>query len=341
MVLVRSVPQEILEFSSSPSPSRFKLFQKELFSIGVEILLPLAFFTLLSIFFDDGHRFINISPHPFWLVLLPVTVHRGTWRGVICAFFCSLFLLVGNVPLQKDTQNLYEYAFEVLYNPLMWFAASFILGEITLRHLQKNKDLLEKVEEANQRNFIFQKAFRNLKKIKKTLEIRLATEFRTPSASLRVASHLIELTPEKVIENFVTAIENLVKPEQFSIYIREIDTLTVVYTHGWTQDASYLDVFAESSPLFQWVIQDKKEVCVMDTMGEKILDHQGVYALPLVNPRTEEAFGILKIEKLAFHDLNLSTLEIIRELVHCACQAYILALEILKTSQKSSNYEPI
>lgn len=379
---------------TSGSKPRSKI-TKDLMMIGVEMILPLVFLSILSVIFYQGHRFRSISPHPFWIVLLPVVVQYGTQKGFLCAFLCSLFLLVGNIPPRAIDQNLYVYYFSVMHNPLLWFVTSFILGELRVRHIQESKDLAQKVLQIQEENHILEKAFRNLKKIKENLEIRMASHWLTPSTPLRAIGRLIESSPGQVIENFIKAVEDLIEPKAYSIYARENQVLKVVHAYGWPTNPpedstaplktsrpetskspespespetpetlknpdrepletsqtpghshssygsrdmapSYNKIFPPSSSLFQWIVQHKKEACVIDKIGEKVLNHQGVYALPLIDPRTEEVFGMLKIEKIAFENLNLSTLETIRALTKCACRAYALSLDVLKAHSLSS-----
>lgn len=322
------------------SSSKQGVFFKEIFiPLGVEIILPLGFITILSYIFDEGNRFIAISPHPFWLVVLPVAALHGLKNGLICAFVATLFLLVGNIPEQQLNEDMYTYFFRLVHNPLLWFVAAFVLGEVRSRQIQEVKDWKHLFLQEEEDKRILEKAFENQKKIKDALEIRIAAELRTPARSLNVARMLIQTTPDNVISQFITEIEDFIAPDKFSIFVIEGAGLTLHYSHNWSQKDSFKERFSLESPLYIRMVKAKKDVCVFNADEELILNNQGVLAVPLVDPLLNETFAMVKFEHLAFRDLNLSNIETIRELCKCASQAYVLSLEVMKALQPESDGE--
>ena len=302
-------------------------------SIGMEIIFPLGVITLLSFVFDEGHRFISVSPHPFWIVLLPITVLHGLKNSLICATFCSLFLLVGNIPEHNLNEDLYGYFFKMMHKPLLWFVTAFILGELRARQIHGLKDLKKKIVEIEEDKKVLGKAFQNQKKIKEALEIRIVAELRTPSTPLRSVRSMIHSTPEKVMHNFIIAIEELIAPKEFSIFIKDSDSLTLNHKHNWPETSSYKKSFHNEDLLYKEIVGHKRDLCIINETDEPILDRQGILAIPLTDySKDNNVFAMIKFEKLSFHDLNLSNVEIIRELCQCACKAYGLALQFPKAA---------
>lgn len=301
-------------------------FQEMVFPILFEIILPLGLITLLSYVFDEGNRFI----HPFWLVLLPISAYYGLKKGLICAVVASLFLLIGNVPPQQLNEDLYTYFFKFAREPILWFLAAFVLGELRERQTQEIQELRQAFLQTEEDKKILEQAFQNQKKIKEALEVRIAAELRTPSTSLRVVRHLIQRTPDQVLTHFITAIEELIAPDQFSIYVVEKAGLTLTYNHHWPEGAPYDTFIPAGSPLFDRIVKNKRDVCIINADEEAILGNAGVLALPLIDSSRNEVFGMVKFEHLSFRDLNLSNVETIRELCKCVCQAYVMALDVMK-----------
>lgn len=306
-----------------------RIFKGHIFPILFEIILPLGLITALSFIFDEGHRFMTVSPHPFWMVLLLVVTQHGTQRGLICAVFCSLFLLVDNIPPQEMNEDLYDYFFKVMHRPLLWFIVAFVLGEMRVRHIQQTQEIMKQADEFSHQKSTLERAFQNQKKIKEALEVRIAAEFRAPATPLRCVTQMIQTSPDRVLDGFIKAIENLINPEKFSIYVLQGDVLQLLYQHNWGAEETFKTTHDSSSPLYDPIVNKKKPLCVIYQEEQKVLGKEGVLALPLYDPEDESVFAMIKFEDVSFRELNLSNIEAIKELCNCACKAYCLSLKTM------------
>ncbi|HHS83456.1 MAG TPA: hypothetical protein ENK38_00820, partial [Gammaproteobacteria bacterium] len=105
----------------------------------VEIGLFFVLAILLDQFIFDADSFWYVTPHPFWLIILLVTVQYGTAEGVLAALASTVVLLAVGIPEQTLNQDLYDYLFSIVRRPLMWFVAAVLLGELRMRHLRERE----------------------------------------------------------------------------------------------------------------------------------------------------------------------------------------------------------
>ena len=117
----------------------------------IEMLLSLVALTVVDAFFFDGHRFWDVNPHPFWVVVLVIAVQYGTAEGLLATVFATAFYLVGNMPESKEGVAHFTYIYTLSINPILWLVAGWILGELRQRHIRERNRLTRGLEESQQR----------------------------------------------------------------------------------------------------------------------------------------------------------------------------------------------
>ncbi len=70
-------------------------------SAWVEIFAFFIILTFISYLSSLPFNFFNVSPHPFWIVVVLMAAQYGTLEGLLAAFIATLFLSLG--PLRKGT----------------------------------------------------------------------------------------------------------------------------------------------------------------------------------------------------------------------------------------------
>ncbi len=67
---------------------------QKLLGIRVSALVEIALFLIILTFFNkwlgDGNRFVDNPLHPFWIIILLVTVQYGTVEGIVATLLCPL-----------------------------------------------------------------------------------------------------------------------------------------------------------------------------------------------------------------------------------------------------------
>jgi GGDEF domain-containing protein len=275
----------------------------------IEIIAFLVIALIADYYVFDGDRFINVSPHPFWIVVILIACQYGTAEGVLAAILSSLVLLVGNLPGQKIESDLYEYLLNILTNPIMWLTAAVFVGEIRQRHIRERVRLQKELVESQEREETITSAYTRLKGLKDNLELKIAGQLRSSIDTYRAAKSIEKLAPTEVIQGVEELVRAVLNPQKFSVYLLGKKGLDCIISSGWEDRDNYSRTYDQKSQLFNEIVGRQAIISVVNSDQQRLLGEHGVLAGPLINRDTGEISGMLKIEKMGFLDLNLSSIE--------------------------------
>jgi len=275
----------------------------------LEIILFLAAFLLADQFFFESDRFINIEPHPFWIIVVLISVQYGAVAGLLCASACSAGFLVDNIPDRPFDQDRNEWIMSVIKLPFLWFLSAVVIGEVSARRLTEREELQDEIQGLNERESTLLETLENLGKSKDRLEVLIAGQWNTVQKTLVAARDIESLTPELLLESSMVLIDSLLGPDQFSIYIFEDNTLTYAYGKGWGNSSEYADKFSVEDPLFTAIIGERRTLSISRPQDEPLLERQGVLAGPIIDHETGEIIGMLKVEKISFTRFSMGALK--------------------------------
>lgn len=279
----------------------------------VETVLFLSVLVGINAYLGDGDRFITMSLHPFWIIVLLVTFQYGPREALMAAVLASLFLLVGNIPEQNLTEVVYEYILRVVYLPFLWIATALALGSLRFRQIREKQSLQEGLETAEKAKDEIAKAYKLLKQTKEMLELRLAEEKCSVLTVYNIAKSLETINPADAIAEIMKLVQLSLKPTKFSLYRYEGNGLFLEICHGWEDGAmQYAREFGNANPLTASIVGQKRMLTVANEEDEVILDSQGMLAGPIIDESTGLIFGMLKIEEIAFMDMGIRSHETFR-----------------------------
>jgi hypothetical protein len=278
-------------------------------SAMVETVAFLGLAVLLDQLYFAGNRFWALEPHPFWLLVALVSVQYGTNEGVFAAALSSIVLLSGKLPVQSIDTDFYAHVLHLGARPLLWLVSAVLLGELRNRHARREVDLEQQLHESKKREHGIALAYQELKAAHEKLEVSVASELRTVVSIYRAAKSLQNLSVNEVMAGAVNLVSVVLGPEKFSVFTINGGALTLGLKRGWTDDDGYETTIWPDNPLFQTVVVGQRYVSAADAVDERVLARQGVLAGPLFQGEGGEVVGMLKIERLRFSDLNLTTVE--------------------------------
>ncbi len=269
------------------------------------------FFVMLAInfFFGDGTRFFDMVPHPFWVIVVLMAAQYGTAEGIIAAVLSSFFLLIGNLPEQSISEDMYDYLFTIFRLPLFWLVAGVLIGLIRQRHVTERERLKKELRDSRERERVIAESYSSVKNLKEKLELKIAGQLRGAVSTFRAAKAIEKNHPTEVLQGVQELIRSTMQPEKFSVYVLNKDGLVPTITYGWHSNDTYVEKYVAQDDLYKQVIAEQKTLCIANTDHQHFLSGQGVLAGPLVDKETGEISGMLKIEEIGFLDLNLSTIE--------------------------------
>lgn len=301
----------------------------------VEIAIFFAIAFLLEMALDVSPRYMDTWPHPYWAIVLIVSVQYGSNEGLVAVFAATLALLLFNFPEQRIDQDFYGWIFSIFIRPLMWLVAAVVLGEISLRQIRKRYELQKELDESHERETTFARNYEQAKARKEKLELNIAGQLRTETASYRAAKAIEKLNPNDVVEGVTNLVKSSLGPEKFSLYMLNGDVLEQRMHSGWGEQdiAGAEPEYRSHTQLYQSVIGRKEVLSVVNEEHERILSGQGIIAGPLLDTETNTVLGMLKIEDMPFLELNLNTIETFRAI----CEWIALAMTNAEHYQSAVN----
>lgn len=278
-------------------------------SAVIEVLLAVSALLALDHFLGSGLRFRGIEPHPFWIVVLIVAVYYGALEGMFAAAICSTALLVGNLPPQHYSDDIYAWLFDVTRLPVLWGVSALILGELNGLQRRERNRLRRDLAAMARRQEELTGAYGRLEDLNEQLEARIAGQLRTVFAVHNAAKAIEKLDTSEVLIGVVELVRGIMGPQKFSLFLLNNNFLEAAISEGWSPADHFAREFTDTAPLFQSVVAERRFLSVTHENDEHLLAGEGVLAGPLASVDTGEVIGMLKVEQIGFLDLSLTGIE--------------------------------
>jgi hypothetical protein len=275
----------------------------------IEIVLFFVLMFAIDFLFASGHRFYDVQPHPYWIIVLLIACQYGTAEGLVAALVATAALLLGNLPAHEAGQDLYQYLLSVLRNPILWLIGAVMLGELRIRHVRERERLKRELFDAEERENTINNSYTAVKTLKERLELRVAGQMRSTISTYHAARSMEQLNPQDVLRGLETLVTSVLNPEAFSIYRIGTNGLELALAHGWQEGENFTRRIDSSSALYRAIAGEQRVLCIANPEQEQVLASQGVLAGPLIDRASGELLGMLKVERLGFADLNFSSIE--------------------------------
>ena len=277
----------------------------------IEILFFFLFLFLIGFVIGKPFNYFDISPHPFWIIVILISAQYGTVEGLLAALISTaIYLLGGPIAERLILEPRSEYFLLISKMPILWFITAVILGELRLKHIREMNKLKDFVLHCQEKEQKVAESYNALKKFKERLEVRIAAEKQTPLMIINAVNHLEE-SSENTIEEIGLIIKNLVNPNKFSIFLFKSEELQLIKSWGWTDEDHYSTSFPPHSLLYANIIQNKI-VCILASDFE-ILEKEGEIAVPIINQISNSVIGMIKIEDIPLFELRTTIVEILKE----------------------------
>lgn len=280
----------------------------------VETIGLLVLFVLADVIFFDGNRFWDVNPHPFWIVVILIAAQYGTAEGIFAAAMATLVYLFGNMPVQPEGMDRYDYLYDVAINPILWFVVGWLLGELRSRHVRERNRLIKELDDSQQREELISDSYKFVKNRKESLEVQVSGQLTSAIEAYRAAKSVETLDPKSVMQGVERLVKSVLGPQKFSLYIFHENKLTATILHGWHPSDTYAQEIDSYSPLYQAVVGQQETLVIANEQHEQSLDGQGIMAGPIIDPETRRVVGMLKVEQMDFISLSLNTVETFRAL---------------------------
>ena len=121
-----------------------------------KLLLPglwestLIFIVVIAVLYatTGDLRLNELDLHPFWIPVILVSAHYGTYTGLAAVVMAVLLNFALDWPLQGVQEEYFAYLGRLWAEPILWVSASLVLGELRMQHLSELHALGESSREA-------------------------------------------------------------------------------------------------------------------------------------------------------------------------------------------------
>ncbi|QCB42643.1 hypothetical protein E5673_10745 [Sphingomonas sp. PAMC26645] len=294
--------------------------------IAAEIAIAFAALIVLDWWLTGGSGFAHVHPNPYWVPVLMMALAYGTGPGVLAAAVAS-GLWLAHVQDSAGERDYLDHLFHLSLQPLMWFVAAGIIGEVTIMRTGRH-DRLEKRGRVATRNLArLTDAFATLSQTNRQLQVQIATEAHTVGHAIETATRLCSQEPAVRRGAIGELIALAARTPDFTCY-----RVTGDEARAWVRGpvtAGRRDVLPVS--LLERVERHHGLLHVAKRTDRRVLDRIGVAAIALPDPDTGEIVGCLVLHALPFETLNASRTA---ELAEIAAWLTPLLADTLATTQR-------
>ncbi|MEG3639885.1 GAF domain-containing protein [Magnetococcus sp. PR-3] len=281
--------------------------------VRVSALLEITIFFAIIFAIDfglmGGGRFADVSPHPYWFIIIVISIQYGTTEGLLAALAATIALRSWNIPEPSFNQEVFDYVLLLMRQPMMWLMAAVLMGELRVRQKRFQQEMRDALMETREREERITEAYNRVNRTKEMLETRAAGQMRTVVGSIQAAKAVEQQEPALVMNGAADIIQQVLNPKKFSLFGLDDGALKMRISRGWDGDESYKTSLPESGAIYQRVVGQHQFLSVVKPDERDALDGEGMLVGPLLSKETGNVSGLMKLEELGFMDLNVSTVE--------------------------------
>ncbi len=321
---LNAVEEPVVDESHVKPANRIVAYLELIGFIGVLVAIDYLFQPM------DG--FENVNPNPYWIPVILLSVQYGVFEGLTAAVAASLASLLSGVDpgffqllmdqgpgaafdrasgssFETFTNEDYLIAWEYASQPILWIVSALFVGLLRERLRQRNQELEIDLGQTAQRERVLTDAYNALLETKEQLEVRVAGQLRTVFTLYQAAKAIEKLGPGEVLIGIADLVRAVMQPTKFSLYLLNGSMLEAVTNDGWEDEDTYARVFDSNTAIFREVVGRQRFLSAVNSEDERLLEGQGILAGPLTSVESGEVVGMLKIEKMGFLELHVSSLE--------------------------------
>ncbi|WP_027722075.1 GAF domain-containing protein [Maridesulfovibrio zosterae] len=265
-----------------------------------EVLLGLMGLTVVNlIFFRADPGFLNIAPHPYWIVILLTAVRYGFGGGLFAGSFSAVVFLVFKAVSIPELSVADVKSLAMWGKPVLFFIVGVVIGE--MRQLQINEyNLVCENRDA------FKDAFDKIKikfdvlsEAKQEIDTRIISQESTLGTLYEAAQGLRTLSIDSIYPAVLEILREFMDVDDCSIYLLEGSDfkLDTAIRHG----KGYLpDVVPLGEGLMSVAAGQKKAVSIRDIASTQDMPGGVLISAPILADNQRHVVGVLNVEKMPF-----------------------------------------
>ncbi|MFH1830230.1 MAG: GAF domain-containing protein [Pseudomonadota bacterium] len=280
-----------------------------------ETIVGLLILVGINIFLLPGKpAFEGINPNPLWIIVLAMAARYGR-NGAIFGSIATSMVFLAHYIFTGGVDAIYDDLWLLRY-PFLFILVGFIIGEVRTVFILREDYLTTRVEELQNLNDKLTKEIDIVKEAHKDLTVNVATKQDTITILNEITARLKSYEPDVVYEGILTSLQENLGAEECSFYVKEGNTLKMVYNRGWKEYYRQRESFAVGHGLVGIAAELRHAVTVKDLVLKKHVMEKiqpdmlgdSVMAIPVVGLE-EMVFGVASVERIPLLKLTESTIQ--------------------------------
>jgi diguanylate cyclase (GGDEF)-like protein len=276
--------------------------------LGLAVLVAINF-----LWFSDRLGFRDIHPHPFWLVVLPMSARYGFKAGVASSLLAGLTLL-GLQQLDHPQQAWQSWlALSNLTLPILFVTGGILLGEIREAQKKRYSALLDAFNRLTATHKDLAQRYEALSRAKQELDTHIISQEQTLTTVYEAAKGLKSLEEKDIFPAVVEIMVDFLSAEACSVYILAEDRL--VLAAGRNQDDDFkrrIEIGVDEGMVAEAVTSRRTvslNALTPSTHFPQLVAEGIVICVPLLNSKNQ-VLGVLNVERLPFIKFNPQTVRL-------------------------------
>ncbi|WP_243543925.1 GAF domain-containing protein [Pseudodesulfovibrio tunisiensis] len=268
----------------------------------VEALLGLGIITVVNmLFYRANPGFIDVAPHPYWLVVVPIAVRYGFTGGLMAGLISGLAYFGFKIISIPDVSIVEATSFDVWGKPLLLISVGAILGEIRQLQISELNELRTERDELRSTCDRQREQYEALSKAKEEVDTRIVSQEHTLATLYEATQSLRTLNAEGIYSAILDLLQDYVHADESTIFIREDNTLVLrgaqVAPDRIVPETIPLD--QAESMIVKAVTTGKPQSLNMELLDQGAPDST-LIAAPITTADDKHVMGVVVVEKMPF-----------------------------------------
>lgn len=272
------------------------VLERSLTRSGTTWIVPVALVTtLMTVISVAGHvdlRLGVMSPHPFWIAVLIACLQGGVTAALVTTVVVVGIALGSGIAPPLGGEDFYDHGWRVSLDPLLWLAASVVIGGVRGRHLSALAALEARTGEAERQRLAIARAFGELKLHCEDLERERACASGPASGAVTTTLDRLLVAPNAERPQALAGlIAHLVGDTDYAVLEPSHEGLAE--TLSWRSAPSSRAAMLLSHAAADELERRRSALSILRDTDVALLGNEGVVAAPVLHPRDGRLLGAL------------------------------------------------
>ncbi|SMF09190.1 sensor domain-containing diguanylate cyclase [Desulfovibrio gilichinskyi] len=261
------------------------------------------------IFFRSDPGFVNVSPHPYWIIVLLTASRYGFSGGAFAGSIAAIAYLGFTLLSVPDLALVNFKSLSMWGKPALFFIVGVVIGEMRELNI-KEYNLLSEERDAYKEAFgKIKTKFDVLSEAKQEIDTRIISQENTLGTLYEAAQGLRSLNEESIFPAVLEILRDFMSVEDCSIYTLEGDEfkLNTAMRHG---KSPLPDTIPYYEGLMGLAAEDKKTVSIKDVANPESMPLGIIISAPILADNQKHVIGVLNVEKMPFMKFNSDSVRI-------------------------------